>query len=103
MKALVTGLTGQDGSYIAEFLLKKGYDVYGMYRRSSVETFERINHIKDKINLICADLTDQSSLNESIREIKPRSKLMSDHLSLNISPRRKPVNRANFIIGPACG
>jgi len=71
MKALITGLTGQDGSYLAEFLLKKGYEVYGMYRRSSVETFERINHIKDKINLICADLTDQSSLNEAIREIKP--------------------------------
>jgi len=71
MKALITGLTGQDGSYLAELLLKKGYDVYGMYRRSSVETFERINHIKDKINLICADLTDQSSLNEAIRDIKP--------------------------------
>jgi len=71
MKALITGITGQDGSYLAEFLLKKGYEVYGMYRRSSVETFERINHIKDKINLICADLTDQSSLNETIRSIKP--------------------------------
>jgi len=71
MKALVTGLTGQDGSYLAEFLLKKGYEVYGMYRRSSVETFERIKHIKDKINLICADLTDQSSLNETIKTVKP--------------------------------
>ena len=71
MKALITGVTGQDGSYLAEFLLKKGYEVYGLYRRSSVETFERLNHIKDKINLICADLTDQSSLNEAIKSISP--------------------------------
>ncbi len=70
-KALITGITGQDGSYLAEFLLKKGYEVYGMYRRSSVETFERIEHIKDKINLICADLTDQSSLNAAIKDIGP--------------------------------
>ena len=71
VKALITGITGQDGSYLAEFLLKKGYEVYGMYRRSSVETFGRIDHIKDKINLVCADLTDQSSLNETIRTINP--------------------------------
>jgi GDPmannose 4,6-dehydratase len=71
VKALITGITGQDGSYLAEFLLKKGYEVYGMYRRSSVETFGRIDHIKDKINLICADLTDQSSLNEAIKKINP--------------------------------
>jgi GDPmannose 4,6-dehydratase len=71
MKVLITGITGQDGSYLAEFLLKKGYEVYGMYRRSSVETFGRIDHIKDKINLVCADLTDQSSLNETIRTINP--------------------------------
>jgi len=71
MKALITGITGQDGSYLAEFLLKKGYEVYGMYRRSSVETFERINHIKNKIKLICADLTDQSSLNSTVRDVNP--------------------------------
>lgn len=71
MKALITGITGQDGSYLAEFLLKKGYELCGMYRRSSVETFERIDHIKDKIKLICADLTDQNSLNNALREINP--------------------------------
>ena len=49
-KALVTGITGQDGSYLAEFLLKKGYRVYGMVRRSSTETFERIREIKDRID-----------------------------------------------------
>ncbi len=59
------------GSYLAEFLLEKGYEVYGMYRRSSVETFGRIDHIKDKINLICADLTDQSSLNETVKTVGP--------------------------------
>jgi len=69
--ALVTGITGQDGSYLAEFLLKKGYEVFGMHRRTSVETFERINHFKDSIQLISADLTDQPSLNESINHIKP--------------------------------
>ena len=73
MKALITGITGQDGSYLAEFLLEKGYEVYGMYRRSSVETFERIEHIKDKIHLVCADLTDQNSLNILLREINPDS------------------------------
>ncbi|MBR9699254.1 GDP-mannose 4,6-dehydratase [Candidatus Woesearchaeota archaeon] len=71
MKAIITGITGQDGSYLAEFLLKKNYDVYGLYRRSSVDTFERINHIKDKVNLITADLTDQNSLNETIKDIGP--------------------------------
>jgi len=70
-KALITGLTGQDGSYLAEFLLEKGYKVYGMHRRSSTETFERVDHIKNKIELVCADLHDQSSLNETIREINP--------------------------------
>ncbi len=71
MRALITGITGQDGSYLAEFLLKKGYKVYGIYRRSSIETFERISHIRDKINLICADLTDQSSITEAIKQAKP--------------------------------
>ncbi|MFH1972211.1 MAG: GDP-mannose 4,6-dehydratase [archaeon] len=71
MKALITGITGQDGSYLAEFLLGKGYEVYGVYRRASIQNFERIAHIKDKINLICADLTDHCSLNEIIADIKP--------------------------------
>jgi len=71
MKALITGITGQDGSYLAEFLLSKGYQVYGMVRRSSTESFERINHIIDKIELRQADLLDQLSLIEIIQEIKP--------------------------------
>jgi GDPmannose 4,6-dehydratase len=61
-KALITGITGQDGSYLAEFLLDKGYTVYGLVRRSSTINFERIAHLQDKIELIPGDLLDQSSL-----------------------------------------
>lgn len=71
MKALITGITGQDGSYLAEFLLEKGYEVYGMVRRSSTENFERINHIRDKIKLYQADLLDQLSIIEMIKSIQP--------------------------------
>ena len=70
-KALITGITGQDGSYLAELLLEKGYQVYGMVRRSSVEKFDRVEHIKERLHLIQGDLTDQSSLDEAIKEIQP--------------------------------
>ncbi|MDP2689676.1 MAG: GDP-mannose 4,6-dehydratase [Deltaproteobacteria bacterium] len=70
-KALITGITGQDGSYLSEFLLGKGYEVFGMVRRSSVERFERIEHIKDRITLVQGDLTDQSSLDEAVKTIGP--------------------------------
>ncbi len=70
-RALITGITGQDGSYLAEFLLSKGYDVYGIVRRSSTETFERIAHIQEKITLIQADLTDQVSVIEAIQIAEP--------------------------------
>ncbi len=71
MKALITGITGQDGSYLAEFLLEKGYDVYGMIRRSSVENLYRIEHIKDKIHFVQADLLDQLSIVNAVREACP--------------------------------
>jgi GDPmannose 4,6-dehydratase len=71
MKALITGITGQDGSYLADFLLEKGYDVYGMVRRSSTENFERIQHIRDRVNLVQADLMDQVSMIKIIDEIRP--------------------------------
>jgi len=71
-KALITGITGQDGSYLAEFLLRKGYQVYGMVRRSSTENFERINHIRDKIHLVQADLLDQLSIINIINEMRPQ-------------------------------
>ncbi len=70
-KAIITGITGQDGSYLAEYLLELGYDVHGIVRRSSTETFDRIWHIKDKITLHQADLLDQLSLIEVIKEVMP--------------------------------
>ena len=70
-RALITGITGQDGSYLAEFLLEKGFHVGGILRRSSTETFERIDHIKNDIELKHADLLDQMSLISAIKEFKP--------------------------------
>jgi GDPmannose 4,6-dehydratase len=69
--ALITGITGQDGSYLAELLLGKGYQVVGMARRSSTETFERIEHIQDDIIITQGDLHDQSSMVALIEEYKP--------------------------------
>jgi len=71
MRAVITGITGQDGSYLAELLLEKGYEVYGVVRRASTESFERIEHIRDKINLVQADLLDQLSLVSVLEEAKP--------------------------------
>jgi GDPmannose 4,6-dehydratase len=70
-KALITGITGQDGSYLAEFLLEKGYRVAGIVRRSSTESFERIDHIKNKVELKQADLLDQLSIIDAIKEFEP--------------------------------
>jgi GDPmannose 4,6-dehydratase len=70
-KAFITGITGQDGSYLAEFLLGKGYGVYGMVRRASFQRFDRIEHILDRVEIIEGDLTDQSSLDDAIRTIAP--------------------------------
>jgi len=71
MKALITGITGQDGSYLADLLLEKGYEVYGMVRRSSTENFERINHIRDRVTLVHGDLLDQFSILRIVDEIRP--------------------------------
>jgi len=70
-RALITGITGQDGSYLAELLLEKGYEVHGMVRRSSTETFERIAHLGDRIELHQADLLDSSSLVHLLRTVEP--------------------------------
>jgi GDPmannose 4,6-dehydratase len=70
-KALVTGVTGQDGSYLAEFLLEKGYEVIGMVRRTSTVNFERIKHFQDKITLVPGDLMDQVSIIDILREHRP--------------------------------
>ncbi|MFQ5680392.1 MAG: GDP-mannose 4,6-dehydratase [Gemmatimonadota bacterium] len=71
MRALITGITGQDGSYLAELLLEKGYEVHGIVRRSSTEKFERIAHIKDRLVLHQADLLDQLSLITTLEEVRP--------------------------------
>lgn len=70
-KALITGITGQDGSYLADLLLSKGYEVWGMVRRSSTETFDRIQHIRDQVKIRQADLLDQLSLIRLIEEVQP--------------------------------
>lgn len=69
--ALITGITGQDGSYLAELLLEKGYEVHGMVRRSSTESFERINHIRERLHLHQGDLLDPASLYDLMRKIEP--------------------------------
>ena len=69
--ALITGITGQDGSYLAELLLEKGYEVIGLHRRSSTVTFERISHITDRLTLVAADLLDEASMIRVLRDHRP--------------------------------
>jgi GDPmannose 4,6-dehydratase len=69
--ALITGITGQDGSYLAEFLLAKGYDVVGVVRRTSHHSYERIDHLIDRVRIVAADLLDQHSLTMVMQEIQP--------------------------------
>jgi GDPmannose 4,6-dehydratase len=70
-RALITGITGQDGSYLAELLLDLGYDVYGLVRRTSTQNFERIAHIQHRLNLISGDMSDQTSLQEALIQADP--------------------------------
>jgi len=70
-RALITGITGQDGSYLADFLLDNGYEVHGMVRRSSTERFDRIDHIRDRLTLHQGDLLDQRSLVDALRAARP--------------------------------
>ncbi len=70
-RALITGITGQDGSYLAELLLEKGYEVIGMVRRSSIVNYERIAHIQDNIRIVTGDLLDQVSMIEILRTFRP--------------------------------
>ncbi|TAN26117.1 MAG: GDP-mannose 4,6-dehydratase, partial [Actinomycetota bacterium] len=71
-RALITGITGQDGSYLAEFLLSKGYEVFGMIRRSSTVNFERIAHIQNRISLVTGDLLDEVSMINVLRQSRPQ-------------------------------
>jgi GDPmannose 4,6-dehydratase len=70
-RALITGITGQDGSYLAELLLEQGYEVHGMVRRASTEKFDRIEHLRDRITLHQGDLLDQRSLVDTLRASQP--------------------------------
>lgn len=70
-RALITGITGQDGSYLAEFLLSQGYEVYGMIRRTSTVNFERIAHIQDKVSLVAGDLLDEISMIHVLQQCRP--------------------------------
>jgi GDPmannose 4,6-dehydratase len=95
-KALITGVTGQDGSYLADFLLAKGYEVYGMVRRSSMEKFDRIEHIKDRIKIRQADLLDQYSISKIIAEIQPDEVYNLAAMSFVPTSWDQPVLTAEF-------
>lgn len=94
--ALITGITGQDGSYLAELLLEKGYDVYGMVRRSSVEKYDRIEHIRDKIELIQGDLLDEFSLRTVLKKTKPTELYNLAAMSFVPTSWEQPVLTAEF-------
>ncbi len=70
-KALITGITGQDGSYLAEFLLSMDYEVYGLVRRTSTLKYERLRHIQDQIKLISGDMSDETSLVRALQAVQP--------------------------------
>ena len=94
--ALVTGITGQDGSYLAEFLLEKGYRVVGMVRRASTENFERIAHLRDRIELRQADLLDQLSLIDLLRSVRPTEIYNLAAMSFVPTSWQQPVLTAEF-------
>src|SRR5579871_6760789 len=94
--ALITGITGQDGSYLAELLLEKGYRVAGVVRRSSTENFERIAHIKDRIELVQADLLDQYSLIEAVKTVAPQEVYNLAAQSLVPTSWNQPVLTGEF-------
>ena len=94
--ALITGITGQDGSYLAELLLEKGYEVHGMIRRASTESVERIHHLVGRITLIQADLLDQNSLIGALREAQPAEVYNLAAQSFVPTSWRQPVLTAEF-------
>ena len=95
-RALVTGITGQDGSYLAEFLLGKKYEVYGMVRRSSVENFNRIEHIRDRLKFVQADLLDQLSIIDAIKESCPDEIYNLGAMSFVPTSWKQPVLTGEF-------
>jgi GDPmannose 4,6-dehydratase len=95
-RALITGVTGQDGSYLAELLLEKGYEVYGMTRRASTENLERIAHLVDRIALIQGDLLDPSSLDAALRQAEPHEVYNLAAQSFVPTSWNQPVLTAEF-------
>jgi len=95
-RALITGITGQDGSHLAELLLEKGYEVFGMVRRSSTESFERISHLVDRVTLVQADLLDQPSLVGAIEEAQPAEIYNLAAQSFVPTSWKQPVLTAEF-------
>src|SRR3712207_5803725 len=95
-RALITGITGQDGSYLAELLLEKGYEVHGMVRRSSGETFQRLTQIRDDIVLHTGDLLDQRSIGDVMREAQPTEVYNLAAMSYVAASWNQPVLTAEF-------
>jgi GDPmannose 4,6-dehydratase len=95
-RALITGITGQDGSYLAELLLEKGYEVHGMVRRSSTETFQRLEGIRDDLVLHTGDLLDQRSLVDVLRECEPAEIYNLAAMSFVAASWSQPVLTAEF-------
>ena len=95
-RALITGITGQDGSYLAEFLLEKGYEVHGMVRRASTETFQRLEGIRDSITLHTGDLLDQRSLGDVMRDCEPEEIYNLAAMSFVAASWSQPVLTAEF-------
>src|SRR5881227_1530479 len=95
-RALITGITGQDGSYLADLLLEKGYEVHGMVRRSSTETFQRLEHIRDRLVLHTGDLLDQRSLVDVLRQCNPDEIYNLAAMSFVAASWTQPVLTADF-------
>jgi GDPmannose 4,6-dehydratase len=95
-RALITGITGQDGSHLADLLLEKGYEVHGMVRRASTETFQRLQHIRDEITLHTGDLLDQRSLGDVMRECQPHEIYNLAAMSYVAASWNQPVLTAEF-------
>jgi GDPmannose 4,6-dehydratase len=95
-RALITGITGQDGSYLAEFLLGEGYEVFGMVRRASTESYERIEHLVDRVTLVQADLLDPASLMSALEDSEPAEVYNLAAQSFVPTSWRQPVLTAEF-------
>jgi GDPmannose 4,6-dehydratase len=95
-KAIITGITGQDGSYLAELLLDKDYEVHGVVRRSSTENFERIAHITDRITLHQADLLDQLSIIDVFKQVRPQEVYNLAAMSFVPTSWKQPVLTGEF-------